>query len=668
MSKKKILIVEDESIIGEDIKNSLNGLNYEVSEVVASGEEALKQVKENKPDLVLMDMKLQGKMEGIEASRLIRSRFNIPVVFLTAHADEKTLERAKKTDPFGYIIKPFDDRELCKTVEMALHKHQLETKLKESEEWLSTTLKSIGDAVITTDNKGLITFMNPVAESLTGWKLEDATEKPLEDVFNIINEKTGVKTENPVTRVIQKGAVISLANHTILISKDGTKTPIDDSAAPIRDNKGNMTGVVLVFRDITERKKTEESLLFIQKINNMLNARVDSDEVFKTIVDGLLSSYNYESVAIHLLSKDQKYLTIESYSAESKIATKFEKLLRLNVKGFKVPLYEGSLLKEVVDTREPVITNDISWVLKSYSNRKSLQKLIPIVAKLTKANWGMGVPLLAEDKVVGIIGCGSIKKLTDADSKRLADFGAQAGLAIEKAQIHNRLEAAYEDLKGSNQLKDLFIDIMRHDLFNPAGVVSGVAEVALLTEKNPERKSELEMILRNTDKIIDMIENASKLAKMESGETLEVDKVDLCVILRSVVKELTSLADEKDIKIKFQSDREILANINPLIYDVFLNLINNAIKYSPEKSEIVIRIKRDRSNWKISVTDQGEGIPDKDKKAIFERFKRIGKGPIKGSGLGLAIVKRAVDAHDGRVWVEDNPEGGSIFYVTLKKS
>ena len=138
--------------------------------------------------------------------------------------------------------------------------------LRESEQWLSTTLRSIGDAVIATDAKGLVTLMNPVAEELTGWDEAEAVGQPLEDVFNIINEQTGERAENPVARVLREGVVVGLANHTALIARDGTKRPIADSGAPMRDEEGNIIGTVMVFRDITERKEMEEQLVRQEKL------------------------------------------------------------------------------------------------------------------------------------------------------------------------------------------------------------------------------------------------------------------------------------------------------------------------------------------------------------------------------------------------------------------
>jgi PAS domain S-box-containing protein len=243
-----------------ELEDSLQSLGYVVSAVASYGEEAIEKAAERRPDLVLMDIRLKGNVNGIGAAKEIHESFDIPVIYLTAYADEDTLQRAKITEPYGYIVKPFEERELHSAIEMALYKHRMERKLKESEQWLATTLRSIGDAVIATDEKGLIVLMNSVAEALTGWNQKDAWGKDLTEVFNIIDEKTHTLTKSPVTRAIREGVVIGLANHSILIAKDGREIPIDDSAAPIRDDKGGITGVVLTFRDITERKQAEEAL------------------------------------------------------------------------------------------------------------------------------------------------------------------------------------------------------------------------------------------------------------------------------------------------------------------------------------------------------------------------------------------------------------------------
>ncbi|MBU7009831.1 MAG: response regulator [Theionarchaea archaeon] len=258
---KHILVVEDERIVAEDIRRSLQNLGYLIAAVVSSGEEALKSVAETSPDLVLMDIVLKGEMDGIQAAEHIRSQFSTPVVYLTAYADENLLQRAKITEPYGYILKPFEDKELYSVIEMALYKHKMEKKVRESEQWLFTTLKSIGDGIIATDTQSQITFMNPVAEALTGWTQKEALGKPLEDVFYIINEETRERCENPFEKIIETGGVVGLANNTVLIARDGTERLLADSGAPICDDSCNILGTVLVFRDITEKRKMEEDIL-----------------------------------------------------------------------------------------------------------------------------------------------------------------------------------------------------------------------------------------------------------------------------------------------------------------------------------------------------------------------------------------------------------------------
>ncbi|MBU4366718.1 MAG: response regulator [Verrucomicrobia bacterium] len=257
MANARILIVEDESIVAKDIQNSLTGLGYTVAGVVAFGEEAVERVGELKPDLILMDVMLKGAMDGIEAAERIRREHSVPVVYLTAYTDDDTLRRAKVTEAFGYLLKPFEDRELRTTIEMALYKHTMERKLRESREWMETTLRCISDAVIATDAVGCIQFMNTKAENLTGWKPADAIGRKLTDVFCLMQASEMALVENNLTAILEKGAVVRADTDAILISKDGRQAPIAHSAAPIRDDHGTILGVVASFRDITEQKDAQ---------------------------------------------------------------------------------------------------------------------------------------------------------------------------------------------------------------------------------------------------------------------------------------------------------------------------------------------------------------------------------------------------------------------------
>jgi len=166
MAQTRILIVEDEVIIAEDIRKSLENLGYTVPSVVSSGEAAIKKVEELNPDLVLMDIMLDGKIDGIDAASQIRSIFNIPVVYLTAYSDGKILERAKITEPFGYIIKPFKERELQINIEMALYKHEVENQLKESRAFYESVLEGIVNGIWVTDKSDVIVYANKGMERI----------------------------------------------------------------------------------------------------------------------------------------------------------------------------------------------------------------------------------------------------------------------------------------------------------------------------------------------------------------------------------------------------------------------------------------------------------------------------------------------------------------------
>jgi PAS domain S-box-containing protein len=259
MSDVRILVVEDESVVAKDIQWSLKSLGYIICGWASSGTEAVEKVKELQPDLVLMDIVLKGDMDGVQASDYIRTRFGVPVVYLTAYADENTLERAKLTEPFGYILKPFEERELHTTIEVALYRHKMERKVRESEQWLSTTLRSIGDGVITVNTSGHVTFMNVVAELLTGVRESSAIGQELGEIFRVTDDKGRALTASPVASCLQEGISVGPASH-YLVSGAGGRIPIEDSAAPIKNDLGQISGAVVVLRDVTMRKQSEELL------------------------------------------------------------------------------------------------------------------------------------------------------------------------------------------------------------------------------------------------------------------------------------------------------------------------------------------------------------------------------------------------------------------------
>jgi two-component system, cell cycle sensor histidine kinase and response regulator CckA len=195
-------------------------------------------------------------MDGVDAARQIRARLDVPVVYLTAFADDTTLQRAKLTEPYGYIIKPFEERDLHTSVEIALYKHKMEAKLKESEQWLATTLRSIGEAVIATDLESRVKFMNPVAEALVGWSLPEALHRDISEVFQA-NVRPPAASQNVTIKMGRDGVMIG-EDRATLITKDGTAVPISGTGAPIRDDRGRILGLIIVFRDVTEEQNAEE--------------------------------------------------------------------------------------------------------------------------------------------------------------------------------------------------------------------------------------------------------------------------------------------------------------------------------------------------------------------------------------------------------------------------
>lgn len=261
-----ILVVEDERLIARSVEAQLRALGYTVVGSARNGEEAVRLADELRPDLILMDINLGHGIDGVQAADLIHQRQFVPVVFLTAHSDEATIQRAKVTEPYGYVLKPFEDTDLKIAIEIGLYKGRSDRRLRENEKWLAATLGSIGDGVIATDGVGRVRFLNSLAEQLTGWSQAEAAGKHLREIFEIYHERTRKPVPNPAIEALEQGLPAQLPIDTVLISRDGSERPIDDSGAPIRDVNGRISGSVLVFRDVTERKRLEEHLRQAQKM------------------------------------------------------------------------------------------------------------------------------------------------------------------------------------------------------------------------------------------------------------------------------------------------------------------------------------------------------------------------------------------------------------------
>jgi CheY-like chemotaxis protein len=252
MSKKKILIVEDEAIIGQTLKFMLEGLGYEVPAVIEEGEAVMEAYMHHSPDLVMMDIHLRGQMDGITAANMIRKQaISAPVIFLTAYSDDFTTSRARITEPYGYILKPFDEKELEICIEMAVYKHHMERRLFESEQKFQTTLRSITNPVITTDAAGKITLVNFLAERVLEKKLNELLNTSWSNHFEIKLSDMDAINEvayDPLKEVMLQGISVKLPPHANLIChKDNSIINIGGSMiSPVIDDYGQLLGTVIV--------------------------------------------------------------------------------------------------------------------------------------------------------------------------------------------------------------------------------------------------------------------------------------------------------------------------------------------------------------------------------------------------------------------------------------
>ncbi|MBD2531258.1 response regulator [Nostoc flagelliforme FACHB-838] len=260
--KVKVLVVEDEYILAINLQETLESLGYVVLDIADSAEGAIARATKLRPNLILMDIRLRGEIDGIQAAEQIWHNLQIPIIYVTGHSDKFTVERATLTSPFGYILKPIKEQELYVAIQTALNRY-------DREQFLSSVLRGMGDGVIVVDNELHIKYINQVAEALTGWRWNEAKNRMLTEVIKLIDEQTQLPVENPIIAALQQETIIYLESGVLLVAKNGINIPIADSATPLRNNNGVITGAVLVFRDDTQRRLTEERNLATERARQL---------------------------------------------------------------------------------------------------------------------------------------------------------------------------------------------------------------------------------------------------------------------------------------------------------------------------------------------------------------------------------------------------------------
>ncbi|WP_445474432.1 sensor histidine kinase [Methanococcoides methylutens] len=505
--------------------------------------------------------------------------------------------------------------------------------------------------IIYFDREGIVTLCNERSSAIIDKKKENIIGSDILSIFNDEQMVSAIRTVLSGTPVQYEGEYFP--------DKEGTSVQLEVHCNSDRSEEGLLMGGICIIEDITQRKGLEDTLMLEEsRLEALLKLEQMTDVPMQEIADFVheeavrLTNSNIGYLAF--LNEDESALMMHTWSnSVMKECTVTDRKLIYEVD--KIGLWG-----EPIRQRRPVIIND-------YNAPDLLKKGYP-EGHVELSNY-MAVPIFEGDKIVATAGVSNKEGDYDASDVRQLTLLMQ-GLwrLVQRRESLEKLKKYAEDLEHSNELKELFTDIMRHDLLNPAGIVKGYAELLLEMEDDEKKHGMVQTIDRNNKKLIDMIENAARFAKLDTFEEIGFQEMDLALVIEGVIGNLRLNIEERQMVVEFDHEGTYPAKANPMVEDVFLNLLSNAIKYSPENERVIIDISDVGDEWKVSVTDFGEGVSDENKPELFERFKRVTKKGIKGTGLGLAIVKKIIDLHGGSVGVEDNPGGqGSVFWVTLRK-
>ena len=498
-------------------------------------------------------------------------------------------------------------------------------KLRDNKENLRTTLDSIGDAVITTDTRGKIVRMNPVAQKLTGWGFEEAEGKPLETIFSIINAYTRETVENPIQKVINSGNIAGIANHTILKAKDGTEHQIADSAAPIRDAGNTIIGVVMVFRDITEEyrknRRIKESKEFL-------------DAAFNSIQDG-----------ISVLNPDMTIRYINPV---------MEKRHQANM-----PLIGKKCYVNYHNRNTPCDSCPVLRCIKSGKTEVETMQVYSAPNDTFKWREIFSYPI------------------KDSETKEITGAVEFVRDITKQKETEEQLIEAKEKAEESDRLKSAFLANMSHEIRTPLNAIMGFTQLLGKGDITPEKQKNY----------LDIIQNKSNILLQLINDLIDLSKIDANQIsLKYETFSLNSLLDEIFSSFKVKMDNENKSHLsftlqkgledtqsyifmdNKRLEQIFSNLLSNAIKFTKEGSIEYGYEKRGEDTLLFYVTDTGMGISDAKKGKIFQRFDQGDDSIAKkfgGTGLGVPISKSLTEILGGKMWFDSRENKGTTFYFTL---
>jgi PAS domain S-box-containing protein len=485
--------------------------------------------------------------------------------------------------------------------------------LSQERELLATTLRSIGDGVIVTDAEGRVTFLNAEAEKLTGWKQSEASQRPLPEVFRIVNEETRREVESPVSKVLRHGNVVGLANHTLLLSRDGAEKPIDDSAAPIRQADGSLFGVVLVFRDFTERRRTERSLR-------------ESEERFRRMADAA-------PVMIWVSGLD-------------KLCTWFNKIW-LDFVGRSMEQELGN------GWAENVHPDDLDRCVQTYVESFDARRRFSMEYRLKRHD-------------------GEYRWVLDTGVPRYGPDGVFAGYIGSCIDITER-QQAQEALRQEARRKDEFLAILSHELRNPlAPVRMAVTLLNKIGPPQPQLQELRDIIDRQTTHLTRLLDDLLDVSRISSGKiVLRRDRLNLAVAVSSAVESIRPQIDAAGHKliVEFLNEPIYVEGDATRLSQVFANLLSNAARYTEKPGRIELTVSRDGDDAVFRVRDSGIGIAPDQLSHIFEMFAQLNQSTERGQGglgVGLALARKLVELHGGTIHAKSEGLGkGSEFVVRI---
>ncbi|CAN1211582.1 response regulator [Tumidithrix helvetica PCC 7403] len=669
MAPIRVLVVEDEVITGRVISEELSLLGYAVTDLATSDEEVFASVSKNRPDLVLMDIILKGSpRDGIEIATILRQEFQLPFIYITAHTDDATLERAKNSEPYGYLVKPFDERDLRVAIETATYKHQMERQLAMREAQLSAILKSTSDAVIATDNIAEITYMNPAAEKLTGWRFSEALGRDVTEILYLIDENSGKEIAHPVPLVLQTGQVSFLNDSTAAIDRQGIKKPVGDSASPICMPSGAIDGAVMVLWDMTDRKRAEAALS-------------ESESRFRNAFETAAIGMALNTVDGYFLQVNTALCQILGYSESELLSLTFQEITHVDDLGVDLDatnrLLRGEISSFNLEKRFWHKNRHIVWILLSVSLvRDTMQQPMYLIAQMQNIS----------DRKQAEIALSQLNKELESRVARRTE-------ALQKSE--SRLIATNEQLAITNaelaratRLKDEFLANMSHELRTPLNAVLGMAEgliESVFGSINERQKKAIDTIERSGKHLLELINDILDLAKIESGK-LELQISDVPV--QSICDNSTLLVRQMALKKNIRLSTHIPEDIGMIWVDdrrirqVLINLLSNAIKFTPAEGSVTLEVwveteesrgekltdEASSSQVAFAIVDTGIGISRENIQKLFQPFVQIDSSLSRqnvGTGLGLSLVQRIVTQHGGTVSVESEVGHGSRFTIRL---